>query len=511
MITESQVIDYETYDPCRHVTHQPIVIDHSDYATELVTSCHETFEWHGMTFNHSDETQYAAVTLTNVSGCDSIVELQLDFDSYAAFTSDRTACGSFVWEMKPDHVYTESVRDSVFVAAVSEEDCDTWYYLNLTLGHDTVVDGGALSGCSGFVWHGVAYYEDAILYDSLLTSGSHCDSIVTYQLHIIAPVATDTNIVACNPIWWREHYCQTEGDYQHVFQSVYGCDSLVTLHFSLSEQLFYEFDTLSCEPFQWYEYQCNTDGMTCSHLFQTSQGCDSTVVMHVALSEPVTTTIDIQACDFYEYDGVVYDVPGVFYFTVGTWQTTEGCDSVVQFRVEIKDSEGIGWIRGNSSVFVASNIVSGVYRYEIDTEGVAGDVLWSLANPQWLFLETANDHCRILVTTPGTNTLKASFTAEQCGLMERTFEINAGYFDVEEQAVHDVQVYPNPTKGTLHIEAEGIESVRLVDMIGQVLEMRDCGHSDSVMLDLNGYARAVYLLEIKTDKGVVKKRVVLCR
>ena len=511
MITESQVIDYETYDPCLHIVHQPIVINHSDLVTELVTSCHETYEWHGMTFNHSDETQYAAVTLTNASGCDSIVELQLDFDNYAAFTHDRTACGSFVWEMKPNHVYTESVRDSVFVAATNPEDCDTWYFLNLTMGHDTVVDGGVLSECSGFVWHGVTYYDDAVIYDSLLTVGTRCDSVVAYQLHIIAPVETDTSIVACNPIWWQEHYCELEGDYQHLFQSVYGCDSLVTVHFSLSEQLFYEFDTLSCEPFQWYEYQCNTDGMTCSHLFQTSQGCDSTVVMHVALSEPVTTTIDIQACDSYEYEGVVYDVPGVVYFTLGTLQTQAGCDSVVQVRLEISDSEAIGWIHGNPSVFVSSNLVSGVYRYEIDTEGVAVGVVWSLADPAWQILEATDDHCIILVTTPGANTLKASFMAEQCGEMERTFEINADYFGVEEQENLTVQVYPNPTKGVLTIEAEGIESIRLIDMMGRVLEMNEYGRVSSAMLNLNGYAPSVYLLDIKTDNGSAKKRVMLYR
>lgn len=511
VIYDSQVIDYETYEPCRHVTHQPIVIDHSDQVTEFITSCHETYEWHGMTFNHSDGTQYAAVTLTNASGCDSIVELQLDFDNYAAFTLDRTACGTFVWDMKPNHVYTESARDSVFVAATNEEDCDTWYFLNLTLGHDAFVEGGTLSECSGFVWHGVTYYDDAVLYDSLQTVGTHCDSIIAYQLHIIAPVETDTNIVACNPIWWQEHFCELEGDYQHTFQSIYGCDSLVTLHFSLSEQLYYEFDTLSCEPFQWYEYQCNTDGMTCSHLFQTAQGCDSTVVMHVALRAPVTTTIDIQACDYYEYEGVVYDVPGVTYFTLATLQTEAGCDSVVQVRLEINDSEAIGWIQGNPSVFVASNLVSGVYRYDIDTEGVAGGVVWSLANPDWQIVETADDHCVILVTTPGSNTLKASFVAEQCGEMERTFDIHADYFGVDEQESFELQVYPNPTKGTITIEAEGIENIRLVDMLGQMLESNEYDRSDSAILNLNGYTPSVYLLEIKTTNGVVKRRVVLYR
>lgn len=511
LINESQVVDYETYDPCYHITHQLVEIHYSDHVTEMVTSCHESYEWQGMTFYHSDETQHASVTLTNALGCDSIVDLHLDFDEYAAYTYDRTGCDYYEWDMNPGHVYTESVRDSVFVAATSEDGCDTWYYLNLTLGHDTLVDGGTMSECSGFVWHGVAYYNDAVVYDSLLTAGTRCDSIVAYQLHIIDPVETDTTIVACRPIWWQEHYCEEEGDYQHLFHSVYGCDSLVTLHFSLSEQLYYEFDSLSCEPFQWYEHQCNTDGMICSHVFQTSQGCDSTVVMHVAMSEAVTTIVDIEACDFYEIDGIIYDEPGVVYIDLENLQTQAGCDSIVQIRLEIKDSEAMGMISGNPSVYVASNLISGVYRYEIDTVGMVGNVVWSLSNPNWQIVESANDHCLVHVATSGTSTLTASFTVAECGEIERDFVINAGYFGVDEHETNEVQVYPNPTKGTLHVEAKGIESVRLVNIMGQVLEMRDCGHSNNVELNIGGYVPSVYLLEIKTDNGIVKKRVTLCR
>lgn len=510
VVTQDQVVDYEYYEPCYHVVHQPIEISYSDEVTERITSCHESYYWHGMTFQHSSNTQYATVTLNNAAGCDSVVNLQLDFGAYSTYTHDRIGCDEFVWEMNPNHTYTTSTIDSVFVAATNDDDCDTWYYLNLTMGHDVVVEGGDMTECSGFVWHGVPYYADAIVYDSLQTPVTHCDSIVAYQLHIVDPVATETDIVACNPIWWQEHFCEEEGDYQHTFQSVYGCDSVVTMHFSFSEQLYHEFDSLSCEPFSWYEYQCNTDGMTCTHVFQTA-GCDSTVVMHVVLSESVVTTQDIQACDSYEFNGVVYDTPGIIFINQDTLQAHSGCDSIVQIRLEIRDSEAIGWIHGTPDVYVASNLISGVYRYDIDLDGVTGGVVWSLADPQWQIMEAADDHCIIVVTTPGTNTLIAHFMAENCGEMERSFEINAGYFGVEDLGMQAVQVYPNPTKGTVRIEAESIESLRLIDKLGQVLEVVDCHRSDSYDLNLSTYAPSVYLLEIKTVNGIVKKPVVLCR
>ena len=125
-------------------------------------------------------------------------------------------------------------------------------------------------------------------------------------------------------------------------------------------------------------------------------------------------------------------------------------------------------------------------------------------------MEAQDNYCRIFVGTPGTNTLTAAFITPECGELRRDFEINAGFFGVGEQAL-EVTVFPNPTKGTVTIEAEGIECVRLTNMLGQVLEQREFDRSDSVILSLAGYVPSVYLLEIKTVNGMVKKRVVLCR
>lgn len=510
VITTSQVVDYESYEPCFHVVHQPIVINHSDHTTEQITSCREEYVWHGMTFHHSDQTQYATVTLSNGMNCDSVVDLQLDFGDYASFTHNRTACGSFVWEMKPGYTYTESVRDSVFVEATDESECDTWYYLNLTLGQEEIVDGGTMTECSGFVWYGVPYYDNAVVFDSLQTVVTHCDSVIAYELVILQPIETDTNVVACHPMWWHGQYCEEEGAYQHTFQSEQGCDSIVTMHFSLSEQLEHEFDTMACGPIHWQEHYCDTDGMSYTHVFQ-SHGCDSTVVMHFNMGSAEYSITDIKACDYFEYNGVVYDEPGTILIYTDTLENQAGCDSIAAIRVEISNSDAFGLIEGAHSVYAASSLVDGIYRYEIDSTGVEGDISWSVSNPDWRVVEAADNYCLVLVTTPGTASLKASFTVEECGLVERSFEINAVYYDIDEQAPQRVQVYPNPTKGTLHIEAESIESVRLTNMMGQVLGTKEGNNASHLELHLNGLSPSVYLLEIKTASGIAKNRVVLCR
>jgi len=513
IITESQLVEYEVMEPCFHHMYQPVVINHSDYVVEQITSCHEECEWHGRVFHRMEQTQYAWDTLMNANGCDSVVELNLNFDEYASYTHNRIACGSYEWEMNPGHTYYESQHDSVFVQAVDPEDCDTWYFLNLTLGQDQLIDGGEMTECYGYVWHGVAYYEDAVVYDSLQTAVTHCDSIISYQLSIIPPLSGEESIVSCQPIWWHEHYCQDEGNYEHTFTSQQGCDSIVTMHFSLTEAIVHEIDTVACEPFTWFEYECNHNGMTCTHTFQTPLGCDSTVVKHVYMNEFETSTQFVAACDAYycAYNDMMYDVPGEYYIQLDTILNQYGCDSILQrIHLEVKDSQQIGLISGLSEVYVASNLISGIYRYEINPDEVQGTIAWSLSNDAWQIVEAQDNYCLVFVGTPGSATLTAIFRTPECGEIERDFIINAGFFGVGEQAV-EVNIFPNPTKGTVTIEAEGIESLRLADMYGQVLERHECDRSGSMTLNLGGYAPSVYLLEIKTVNGIVKRRLVVSR
>ncbi len=515
VITESQVVEYEVFEPCFHIVYQPVEISHSDYVVEPITSCHEEFEWHGRTFYHSDQMQYAWDTLTNANHCDSIVELNLSFDEYSSYTHTRTACDSYVWEMKPNITYTESTRDSIFVPAVGPDDCDTWYYLELTVGHNSVNDGGVMTECSGFVWHGVPYYADAVVYDTLQTPVTHCDSIIAYQLNIIPTVETDTSIVSCQPIMWQGHYCEDEGEYQHVFQSLQGCDSIVTMHFSLSDEIFYQFDTISCSPFTWYEYECFSDDTTYTHTFQTPAGCDSTVMMHVNLNTPVNNVRFQNACDSITIDGVFYGIPEgesthTYRIVVDTLVGPNGCDSVLIVNLMLRASQSIGQISGNSHVYVATNFFSGIYRYEIDTTDIVGSISWSLSNPDWQVVDQDEVSCQIFVPTPGSGELIAHFNGN-CGEMEHSFLINAGFYGVGDHDAIEANVYPNPTKGTVTVEAEGIESIRLTDMMGQVLNWREYDRSNTVILNLNGYAPSVYLLEIKTTEGMVKRRVVVSR
>ena len=234
--------------------------------------------------------------------------------------------------------------------------------------------------------------------------------------------------------------------------------------------------------------------------------------MHLQLN---VTQIHIQsqsACDSTHINGVLYDQPGTYNIYVDTLFNQSGCDSIVHcVNLTIRNSEQMAQIEGSHEVYVASNIVSGIYRYSIDTAGIVSGIVWSLTNPDWRVIDHDSVSCRILVTTPGSGILKANFRVADCGEMERQFPINAGFFGVDDHESVEAHIYPNPTKGLVTIEVVGIEQIHVTNMMGQVLQVVEGLKQDQVEMNLAPFGPSVYLIEIKTVNGMVKKRVVLCK
>ena len=77
--------------------------------------------------------------------------------------------------------------------------------------------------------------------------------------------------------------------------------------------------------------------------------------------------------------------------------------------------------------------------------------------------------------------------------------------DLDEQMA---TVYPNPTQGTLHIEAENIEGINIYNMLGEKLFEASI-NGNGFEYDFSRQKAGVYLVSIRTEKGMVTKRVVV--
>lgn len=412
-------------------------------------------------------------------------------------------CNPYTWD-ETGETYLESGQYSYVIP--NPGGCDSLILLKLTI-HEPAHHSFIQHTCEPFVWNGVTYTEDGF-YEQVIPTSYNCDSIVTMQLEFVEALTSEISIVACEYITWENQLCDHEGDYTHVYQSHQSCDSIVTLHFSFGEPSFHEFDTTACEPFDWHGYECNQDGMICVHTFQTAMGCDSTVFLSVFMSpSPQFQTEGMSLCDSFEHNGVVYDEPGVYTIYYDTLLSKQGCDSVIHMAlIELKNSEGLNMIQGRHSVYAASDVLTGIYRYEIDPYGFVEGTEWSISNPEWQIVEYDGNSCYVRVATPGTGILRANFINFDCGEINREFEISSMFHGIDDHTVM-ASVYPIPAHDNLTIEAEGIESISLFNVLGQLLEQHECHRSDKYSLSVASYDRSVYLLEVRTVNGKVTRLV----
>ena len=69
---------------------------------------------------------------------------------------------------------------------------------------------------------------------------------------------------------------------------------------------------------------------------------------------------------------------------------------------------------------------------------------------------------------------------------------------VEEAAEAAIQVWPNPTHGLLHIEAEDMDKVELCNLLGQVVLQAEKVET----IDLSGLEKGIYFVMVSDKKSV---------
>ena len=84
------------------------------------------------------------------------------------------------------------------------------------------------------------------------------------------------------------------------------------------------------------------------------------------------------------------------------------------------------------------------------------------------------------------------------------------FTSVDENDNVAISVYPNPAKGMVKIEAEGMRSVAIFILIGQHI-FKSQATGNEFKFDFSGYDTGVYLIRIETSNGVATKRVILTK
>ncbi|MFA4852003.1 MAG: T9SS type A sorting domain-containing protein [Bacteroidales bacterium] len=70
-----------------------------------------------------------------------------------------------------------------------------------------------------------------------------------------------------------------------------------------------------------------------------------------------------------------------------------------------------------------------------------------------------------------------------------------------------MQIYPNPASDNLTIETPQKATIEILNIEGQVLKSMNTEEVHAT-LDISGFARGMYFIKVKTEKGVAVKKFV---
>lgn len=437
----------------------------------------ESYNDNGFSFiNPEVGVYYDTLSLNNMFGCDSIVNLQLTvnpvFDTLFVDTicqgDDYTLHGFEVIQPAAGTYY-----DTLYLTTVNG--CDSLVYLDLTINPNfTTYFAGELCYGENYVANGfnIIKPEVGVLHDSLnLTTVLGCDSTVYLTLTVHPVYET----------WYNAEICYGE-DY-----SGYGFEFInpsVGLH---KDTLFY----------------------------QTVNGCDSLICMKLRVWPLYNRQINATICN-----GEDYDEYG-FHFVnppVGITRDTlflhsiHGCDSIVRLVLNVLpvfdfgDSE----INGYQNVYVSTNLQTGRYKYTIDPITYCNEYRWEVVGTDDWIVEPEGNTCYVVVTTPGTYTLRV-IAENECHSTDKEIEITGRFYGVDEYEMVEADVYPNPTKGVIMIESEGIVKATVLGLYGQKVKCDSFEGEDKVMMDVSELPRGSYILLIETNSGRIFKNIIIER
>ncbi|NNF33244.1 MAG: hypothetical protein HKN68_04000, partial [Saprospiraceae bacterium] len=274
------------------------------------------------------------VTLQTVSGCDSVVHLDLTVNATEETDVVVSICEGDSYEVGGEVFDVAGVYDVVLQTVMG---CDSVVHLDLTVNATEETDVVA-SICEGEGYEvGGEVFELEGYYDVTLQTVMGCDSIVHLDLTINATEETDVIASICEGEVYEVggEVFDVEGVYDVVLQTIFGCDSIIILHLTVYEHSQVDIWASICDG-DMYEVGDETFSEAGAYSINllSSTGCDSIVNLSLSVQQLLVTDIIETVCsgEIYDVGGEVIEESGEYQFIL---ESSSGCDSIVNLDIMI--------------------------------------------------------------------------------------------------------------------------------------------------------------------------------
>jgi hypothetical protein len=270
---------------CDSIMQLNLTINSSDSTTVPVTAC-DFYDWSpngGTPVRYSASGNYVT-TLQNVSGCDSVVSLSLIINTSDTVSQTASACDSYTW---PANGTTYSMSGNYSSTLTNVNGCDSVINLALTIyGNDST--GVQQTACESYTWiqTGITYTMSG-LYADTLTNTNGCDSIITLDLTINQADTLTQSVSACDIYTWSVdgNSYSTSGMYSVSLLNQVGCDSVVILDLTVNYSSHGSETATACNRYTWpFNGQTYTMSGTYNDTINGSNGCDSSMTLNLTIN-----------------------------------------------------------------------------------------------------------------------------------------------------------------------------------------------------------------------------------
>jgi hypothetical protein len=141
------------------------------------------------------------------------------------------SCDPYTWIN--GETYTEDNNTATFTLT-NMLGCDSIINLNLDILTTTSID--SVTECESFTWmDGVTYTEDNNTATFTLTNMLGCDSVINLNLNLLQPPIYSDSIIACDSYTWIDGITYTDNTNNATFMLIdnNGCDSLINLNLTI--------------------------------------------------------------------------------------------------------------------------------------------------------------------------------------------------------------------------------------------------------------------------------------
>lgn len=290
-------------------------------------------------------------TLTAANGCDSIVTVDLTFNSETTSTISNTGCQGDGYSIVVNGTTYDESNPSGTETITNAAGCDSIITIDLSFGSPST-GSETYNGCSGdgysVVVNGTTYNESNPGGTEVLTNAAGCDSTVTINLTFNATSTGTETYSGCTGDGYSvvvngTTYNESIPSGTEVLTNAAGCDSIVTINLVFQNMVTGN-ETYSGCTGDGYSVVVNgtlydETNPTGTETLTSAAGCDSIVTVDLTFNDPTTFDLNYSGC---VSDGYSVIVNGTIYNEgnpTGTETITNaaGCDSIVNINLTFEN------------------------------------------------------------------------------------------------------------------------------------------------------------------------------